>query len=174
MIWMDLEMTGLNPEKGAILEIASLVTDRELNILAEGPNLAIRQPEPVMASMEEWSRTHHLESGLIERSAASPYDTRAAEKETLDFLRAYSEPGASPLCGNSIWQDRRFLVKHMPELEAFLHYRNVDVSTIKELARRWYPELPAFQKSKAHLALSDIQESLKELAYYRKHVFRAG
>lgn len=172
LVWIDLEMTGLDPEKCAILEIASLVTDSELHILAEGPNLAIHQPQAVMDAMEEWSRTHHTQSGLIERALSSGHDTRTAEQETLEFLRAYSKPDASPLCGNSVWQDRRFLVRHMPELEDFLHYRNIDVSTVKELVRRWYPGLPGFRKSEAHLALSDIHESLKELAYYREHVFR--
>ncbi len=173
MIWIDLEMTGLDPEKGGILEIASLITDSELHILAEGPNIAVHQPRAVMDAMEEWSRSHHRQSGLLERAMASSHDNQAAEQETLNFLSAYSKPNASPLCGNSVWQDRRFLIRHMPELERFLHYRNIDVSTVKELVRRWYPEFPAFEKSKAHLALSDIRESLKELAYYRRHVFRA-
>lgn len=172
LVWIDLEMTGLNAEKGGILEIATLVTDRDLHILAEGPNLAIRQPQKVMDAMEEWSRIHHTESGLLERSITSPYDTKAAERETLAFLRAYSKTGSSPLCGNSVWQDRRFLIRHMPELEKFLHYRNIDVSTVKELVRRWYPDVPAYPKTKSHLALNDIHESLKELAYYRELVFR--
>ncbi len=172
LIWIDLEMTGLDPDRGGILEIATLVSDSELRILAEGPNLAIRQPPSVMEAMEAWSRTHHQASGLLDRSEASLYDTRSAEQETLAFLRTLCEPGASPLCGNSIWQDRRFLVKHTPELEGFFHYRNIDVSSLKELVRRWYPTLPSYPKTKAHLAMSDIQESLAELAYYREHVFR--
>lgn len=172
LVWIDLEMTGLDPDRCAILEIASLVTDSELRVLAEGPNLAIRQPKAVMDVMEEWSRTHHRQSGLLERAMTSAHDTRAAEQETLKFLREHSKPDSSPLCGNSVWQDRRFLIRHMPELEGFLHYRNIDVSTIKELVRRWYPALPDFRKTKSHLALSDIHESLKELAYYRENVFR--
>ncbi len=172
LIWIDLEMTGLDPDKGGILEIAALVSDSELRIVAEGPNLAIHQPASVMETMEAWSRSHHQASGLLERAARSPHDTRSAERETLEFLRTLCEPGSSPLCGNSIWQDRRFLIKHMPELERFFHYRNIDVSSLKELVRRWYPTLPSYPKTKAHLAMSDIQESLAELAYYREHVFR--
>ena len=173
LIWIDLEMTGLDPERGGILEIATLVTDSDLRILAEGPNLAIHHPPDVMEAMEEWSRTHHQASGLLDRALASPHDTRSAERETLAFLRPLCEPGSSPLCGNSVWQDRRFLIRHMPELEGFLHYRNIDVSSVKELVQRWYPELPAYPKSKAHLAMSDIRESVQELAYYREKVFRS-
>lgn len=173
LIWIDLEMTGLDPERGGILEIATLVTDSDLRILAEGPNLAIQQPPDVMEAMEEWSRTHHQASGLLDRALASPHDTRSAERETLAFLRPHCEPGSSPLCGNSVWQDRRFLIRHMSELEGFLHYRNIDVSSVKELVQRWYPELPAYRKSKAHLAMSDIRESVQELAYYREKVFRS-
>jgi len=171
LIWIDLEMTGLNPDKGGILEIASLVTDGSLRILAEGPNLAIRHPDPVLDAMEEWSAVHHRESGLYDRVLASNHDTRKAEQATLAFLKAHCEAGTSPLCGNSVWQDRRFLVQHMPELEAFLHYRNIDVSTIKELVRLWYPDLPPYRKEEVHLALSDIYESVKELVYYRERVF---
>jgi oligoribonuclease len=173
LIWIDLEMTGLDPERGGILEIATLVTDGELRVLAEGPNLAIHQPPEVMASMEEWSRTHHQASGLLDRVLASPHDTRSAEQETLAFLKPLCKPNTSPLCGNSVWQDRRFLLGHMPGLEAFLHYRNIDVSSIKELVRRWYPDLPRYPKRNAHLAMSDIHESIQELAYYREKVFRA-
>mgnify|MGYP006305838933 FL=1 len=173
LIWIDLEMTGLDPERGGILEIATLVTDSDLRILAEGPNLAIHHPPDVMEVMEEWSRTHHQASGLLDRALASPHDTRSAERETLAFLRPLCEAGSSPLCGNSVWQDRRFLIGHMPELEGFLHYRNIDVSSVKELVQRWYPELPRYPKSKAHLAMSDIRESIQELAYYREKVFRS-
>jgi len=171
LIWIDLEMTGLNPDRGGILEIASLITDESLRILEEGPNLAIRHPDPVLDDMEEWSAVHHRESGLYDRVLASTHDTPMAEQATLAFLKTHCEAGASPLCGNSVWQDRRFLIRHMPELEAFLHYRNIDVSTIKELVRLWYPDLPPFRKENAHLALSDIRESVRELAHYRKHVF---
>jgi oligoribonuclease len=171
LIWIDLEMTGLNPDRGGILEIASLVTDGELHILEEGPNLAIRHPAPVLEAMEEWSATHHKASGLLDRVRASTHDTRGAEQATLAFLKTHCRPNTSPLCGNSVWQDRRFLIRHMPELESFLHYRNIDVSTIKELVRLWYPALPAFQKENNHLALKDIRESVRELAHYREHVF---
>jgi oligoribonuclease len=168
---MDLEMSGLDPEKGFILEIATIVTDGELHIEAEGPNLAIHYSEEALQGMESWSRNHHRESGLLDRVKASDYDCRAAEEATLRFLESQCRRGGSPLCGNSIWQDRRFLIKHMPRLEAFFHYRNIDVSSVKELVKRWYPSLPAYEKAKAHLALSDIKESINELKYYRRHVF---
>ncbi|MBW2299175.1 MAG: oligoribonuclease [Deltaproteobacteria bacterium] len=174
LIWVDLEMTGLDPEKGHILEIASIVTDSDLEIIAEGPNLAINYPEEIVRSMDEWSKSHHGASGLVDRVKSSHYDCKKAEEVTLRFLSQYCKRGESPLCGNSVWQDRRFLVKHMPRLESFLHYRNIDVSTIKELVRRWYPSLPAYEKRKAHLALSDIKESINELRYYRETVFVGG
>jgi oligoribonuclease len=168
---MDLEMTGLDPEKGLILEIATLVTDSRLEVVAEGPNIPIHHPEKALHVMEPWSMSQHAASGLLDRVRTSPYDCRRAEQETLGFLSQHCNKEDSPLCGNTIWQDRRFLVKYMPELEAFLHYRNIDVSTIKELVLRWYPSLPPYTKKKAHLALSDIKESLKELKYYREKVF---
>lgn len=171
LVWMDLEMTGLDAERHVILEIGVLVTDHDLNIMAEGPDLAIHHQKKAMEGMDEWSRINHSSSGLLERVSRSGYDTRAAEKAVLDFLKGYCLKGGSPLCGNSVWQDRRFLARHMPELEAFLHYRVIDVSSIKELVRRWYPHLPGFKKKKAHLALEDIRESLEELRYYRSHVF---
>jgi oligoribonuclease len=171
LIWIDLEMTGLDPEKHFILEIASIVTDNRLEIVAEGPNIAINYPEETLENMEEWSRHHHKESGLLDRAKASTYDCQSAEKKTLEFLSMHCKKGESPLCGNSVWQDRRFLIKHMPSLEEFLHYRNIDVSTIKELVRRWYASLPPYQKQKPHLALSDIKESINELKYYRQKVF---
>ena len=171
LIWIDLEMTGLDPESYVIVEIASIVTDNQLNIVAEGPDIAINHPDAVLSSMEPWSLEHHLASGLTDRIKASPYTCAQAETETLAFLSQYCEKGASPLCGNSIGQDRRFLVKHMPLLEDFFHYRNIDVSTIKELVKRWYPALSRFEKEKTHLALSDIRESIDELVYYRKNVF---
>jgi oligoribonuclease len=171
LIWIDLEMTGLDPERQVIIEIASVVTDSALDIVAEGPNIVIHYPEKVLESMEEWSMTHHMESGLLDRVRGSSYDCEKAQQETLSFLSRYCEKGASPLCGNSVWQDRRFLIKYMPELEAFFHYRNVDISSIKELVKRWYPGIPTFIKNKTHLALDDIMESIHELQYYRQKIF---
>lgn len=171
LVWIDLEMTGLDPEKEVILEIATLVTDGDLHIIAEGPNVAVHHPDTVLEHMEEWSRVHHGESGLTKRARDSVLDTRLAEQETLGFLRQHCSQGRSPLCGNSVWQDRRFLIRYMPELESFLHYRNIDVSTVKELVRLWYPSLPQYEKDKAHLALSDIYESINELKYYREKIF---
>jgi len=171
LVWIDLEMTGLDPEKMVILEIATVVTDDQLEIMAEGPNIAINYPEEILKNMNGWSMSHHEESGLLERVKTSPYDCRRAEQETLDFLYSHCKKGESPLCGNSIWQDRRFLIKHMPRLEAFFHYRNIDVSSLKELVRRWYPSVPPYEKKKSHLALSDIIESINELKYYRQKVF---
>jgi oligoribonuclease len=171
LVWMDLEMTGLDPEGAVIIEIATIVADGQLRILAEGPNIAIRYPEDILSGMDNWSREHHRASGLLLRVAASPYDCSGAEQATLTFLRQHCRQGASPICGNSIWQDRRFLIKYMPELHSFFHYRNIDVSSIHELVKRWYPSLPAYEKQKAHTALSDIRESIKELAYYREKVF---
>jgi oligoribonuclease len=174
LVWIDLEITGLNSEKHVILEIASIVTDDDLKIVAEGPNIVINHPEKIMKEMETWSRDHHKASGLLDRVYASSYDHKKAEQETLDFLSEHCEEGQSPLCGNSIWQDRRFLMKYMPKLGNFFHYRNIDVSSIKELAKRWYPSLPAYEKKKPHLALMDIKESINELKYYRQKVFLPG
>jgi oligoribonuclease len=170
---MDMEMTGLDHEKGVILEIATVVTDDSLEVVAEGPNLAIHHPEEVLRNMEEWSKEHHQASGLLDRAKTSEVDNETAEAMTLEFLARHCEEGKSPLCGNTIWQDRRFLIKHMPRLEAFLHYRLIDVSTIKELVARWYPSLPPYTKKKSHLAMSDIMESIEELRYYRRKVFKA-
>jgi oligoribonuclease len=170
---MDLEMSGLDPEQQVILEIASMVTNDELEIVSAGPNIVIHYPEEVLKTMDEWSRTQHTASGLLERVQASEYDCRRAEQETLRFVKNFCAKGESPLCGNSIGQDRRFLVKYMPGLEEYLHYRNIDVSTIKELVKRWYPGFPDFMKQKTHLALSDIKESIQELKYYREKVFVA-
>lgn len=168
LIWIDLEMTGLNPEDDQIIEIATVITDAELNILAEGPVLAIGQTAETMSSMDEWNTNQHGKSGLTERVLASDTTTRQAERATIEFLEKWVPSGKSPMCGNSIHQDRRFLVKYMPELEAFFHYRNLDVSTLKELARRWSPEsLRGFQKQGSHLALDDIIDSIEELQYYR-------
>jgi oligoribonuclease len=171
LIWIDLEMTGLNPETHVIVEIASIVTDGQLNIVDHGPDMAINHPDHILISMEEWSREHHQASGLLDRVKTSSFNCRRAEEETLDFVSRYCEKGKSPLCGNSVWQDRRFLIKYMPRLEAFLHYRNIDVSSVKELVKNWYPSLPPFKKQKSHLAMSDIEESIKELKYYRENVF---
>jgi oligoribonuclease len=174
LVWIDLEMTGLNPERNVILEIAAVVTDDMLDIVAEGPSIAIHYPEKVFSRMDAWSGSQHKRSGLLERSRSSPYTCAQAEKEVLAFLSRHCRKGKSPLCGNTIWQDRRFLIKYMPTLEQFLHYRVIDVSSIKELVRRWYPKIPAYRKKKAHLALSDIKESINELEYYRGKVFPAS
>ncbi|MGS2743077.1 oligoribonuclease [Halomonas sp. LS-001] len=168
LVWIDLEMTGLNPEKERIIEVATLITDADLNVVAEGPVIAVRQPDQLLAEMDEWCTRTHGESGLTARVKASDIDTVTAERETLDFLRQYVEPGSSPMCGNSIHQDRRFLEREMPELLAFFHYRNLDVSTLKELATRWNPgALAGFSKRNVHLAMDDIKESIDELAHYR-------
>lgn len=171
LIWIDLEMTGLDPEKKFILEIATVVTDDRLEIVAEGPNIAIHQPEEVLTGMDEWSKTQHEKSGLLDRVKTSTYDCHSAEKKTLEFLSLHCSKGASPMCGNSVFKDRQFLIKHMPTLEEFFHYRDIDVSTLKELVRRWYPDVPLYTKQKLHLALEDIKESINELRYYRKKVF---
>ncbi|HDK37967.1 MAG TPA: oligoribonuclease, partial [Thiolapillus brandeum] len=166
----DLEMTGLDTDNDWIIEIATIVTDSELSILAEGPELAIFQPEEILAGMDEWNTRQHGESGLVERVRNSEYDASAAETETLAFLREWVAPGASPMCGNSICQDRRFMARLMPELERYFHYRNLDVSSLKELAKRWVPGLAeGFSKKESHLAMDDVRESIAELAYYREH-----
>ncbi|MAR91637.1 MAG: oligoribonuclease [Pseudomonadales bacterium] len=168
LIWLDLEMTGLDPDTDVIIEIATVVTDPELNILAEGPVLAVHQSDETLAQMDDWCTRQHGQSGLTERVRQSQVSETRAEQETLAFLAQWVEPGASPMCGNSICQDRRFLYRYMPRLEAFFHYRNLDVSTLKELARRWKPEaLEGFKKSATHLALDDIRESIAELKHYR-------
>ena len=173
LVWVDLEMTGLEPDTDTVIEIATIVTDPDLNTLAEGPVFAIRTEEARLAAMDEWNTAHHTASGLVDRVRASDVDLDQASSRTLAFLADWVPAGTSPMCGNSIGQDRRFMVRHMPTLEAFFHYRNIDVSSIKELVRRWRPEtLEGFTKSGAHLALDDIRESIGELAYYREHVFR--
>lgn len=171
LIWLDMEMTGLDPDTEHVLEIATLVTNGELEILAEGPDLVIHQSDAILDNMGEWCHEHHGQSGLTQQSRSSTITLAEAERQTLDFLAAHCRPGEAPLCGNTIGQDRRFIVRHMPTLEAFVHYRNVDVSTIKELARRWYPTLPEFPKAQGHRALDDIRESLAELRYYRGRIF---
>lgn len=170
LVWMDLEMTGLDPEDNVIIEIATIITDDQLNIIAEGPVLAVHQPDSELAKMDDWNVKTHGESGLVDRVKASKVSMAEAEKQTIDFIAQYVKKGHSPLCGNSIHQDRRFLVKQMPILEEFVHYRNIDVSTLKELAKRWKPEiLPGFKKSESHKALDDILESIAEMKYYREH-----
>jgi len=173
LIWIDMEMTGLEPETDRVIEIATLITDADLNILAEGPVVAVHQSDSVLAGMDEWNQRTHGDSGLVARVRSSRADEADAEQQTLDFLREYAETGSSPMCGNSVHQDRRFLVNYMPTLEAFFHYRNLDVSTVKELARRWRPDLlSGFTKTGSHQALDDIRDSVSELQYYREHFFK--
>jgi oligoribonuclease len=172
LIWIDLEMTGLKPDTDVIIEMATIVTDSQLRIVAEGPVIAIHQPESVLEGMDDWNKRTHGASGLLTRVRDSKWTMAMAESRTLEFLRALVEANASPMCGNSICQDRRFLARHMPTLEKFFHYRNLDVSTLKELARRWAPGiLPGFSKQGEHKALADIQESIRELEYYRRQLF---
>ena len=173
LIWIDLEMTGLDPARDRIIEIATIVTGPGLEILAQGPVLAIHQPEEILQQMDEWNTTHHSDSGLLERVRRTTITPGQAEEQTLAFLKDWVPPGASPICGNSICQDRRFLARLMPELEAFFHYRNLDVSTLKELAQRWAPEIMnGFSKNNTHLALDDIKESIEELKYYRRNLLK--
>ena len=170
LIWIDMEMTGLQPDSDRIIEIAMLVTDSQLNLVAEGPVLVVHQPAEVLEAMDSWNQSTHKKTGLIERVRASSMDEAAAERAALEFLAAHVPAGASPMCGNSICQDRRFLARWMPQLEAWFHYRNLDVSTLKELVKRWKPELKAFAKEGKHEALADILESIEELKFYRKSV----
>jgi oligoribonuclease len=175
LIWIDLEMTGLDPDADSVLEIATLVTDADLNVLAEGPALAIRHPLPRLEAMDDWNRNTHRKSGLWDRVLASDVEMAAAEARTLDFLSHWVAAGKSPICGNSICQDRRFLVRCMPALERYFHYRNLDVSVLKELSRRWSPAIgDAFRKAGSHTALADIRESVAELAYYRQFMGALG
>jgi oligoribonuclease len=170
LIWIDLEMTGLVPETDRIIEIATLITDGDLNVIAQGPVLAVKQSDEALAAMDDWNQRTHGNSGLIERVKNSTISELDAQAQTLAFLSEYSEKGASPMCGNSICQDRRFLARYMPDLEAFFHYRNLDVSTVKELARRWSPEvLNSLKKQATHQALDDIKDSIAELQHYREH-----
>jgi oligoribonuclease len=171
LIWIDLEMTGLKPDEDVIIEIATVVTDKDLAVIAEGPSLAVAQPENLLARMDEWNQRQHGGSGLLARVRESQISAAEAERLTLEFLAQHVPAGASPMCGNSICQDRRFLARYMPQLERFFHYRNLDVSTLKELARRWLPQVAAgFSKQGRHLALADIHDSIDELRYYRAHM----
>jgi len=170
LIWIDLEMTGLKPDVDVIIEMATIVTDSQLRRVAEGPVIAIHQPDSVLDGMDEWNKRTHGASGLLARVRDSKWTMAMAENRTMEFLTALVEPNASPMCGNSICQDRRFLARTMPRLESYFHYRNLDVSTLKELARRWKPDiLSGFRKAQAHTALADIEESIDELSYYRQH-----
>lgn len=173
LVWIDLEMTGLDAQTDAIIEIASVVTDAELRVLAEGPDLAVQAPEAALAGMDDWNAEHHRASGLLARVRGEGVGLREAEARTMAFVERYVKAGSSPLCGNSVWQDRRFLARHMPALNAYLHYRNIDVSSVKELARRWRPDIAEqVRKRNAHLALADIRESIAELRLYRREFFR--
>jgi oligoribonuclease len=173
LIWIDLEMTGLDPDTDLIIEIATIITDKELNILAEGPVLAVHQPDAAIEAMDEWNQKHHGQSGLIDRIKASTLDDVEVERQTIEFLEQWVPVNKSPICGNSICQDRRFLYRYMPKLEAYFHYRNLDVSTLKILAGQWAPELlDGFKKKSVHKALDDIIESIEELKYYRQHFLK--
>lgn len=173
LVWIDLEMTGLDPISDQIIEIATIITDKQLSVLAEGPVLAIHQPEAVLQAMDEWNTRQHNASGLVQRVLASRIDLAEAEKQTLDFVSQYVDKGLSPMCGNSICQDRRFLARLMPELERYFNYRNLDVSTLKELVRRWAADIAdGFTKQSTHLAMDDIRDSIAELRYYREKVMK--
>ena len=172
LIWLDLEMTGLNPEQDRIIEIATVITDEQLNLLAEGPVMALNQPETVLAAMNDWNMDQHTRSGLLQRVRSSAYSESDAEQLTLEFLSRYVPAGVSPMCGNTIYQDRRFLRRYMPELENYFHYRNLDVSTVKELVKRWTGNPEPFAKESTHLALNDIRDSIEELRHYRELYFK--
>lgn len=173
LIWIDLEMTGLDTHTDTIIEIATIITDSDLNILAEGPVFAIKTADVLLNGMDDWNKTQHGQSGLVDRIRRSSVTLEQAEAETITFLSKYVEAGRSPMCGNSICQDRRFLARQMPQLERFFHYRNLDVSSVKELAYRWRPDiLASFEKKGSHLALDDIRDSIRELRHYREHFFK--
>ena len=173
LIWVDLEMTGLDPDNDLIIEIATIITDKDLTILAQGPVLAVHQSDAALAAMDDWNQQHHGQSGLIGRVKTSVIDTAEAERQTIAFLKQWVPENTSPICGNSIGQDRHFLYRYMPQLEAYFHYRNIDVSTLKELAARWAPDVKeGFKKESSHQALNDIIESIEELRYYRQHFIK--
>ena len=172
MVWIDMEMTGLDPEKDKVLEIATIITDGNLNILAEGPDLVIHQPASVLKGMDEWNQKHHAESGLIDAVKESTMTVKKAEHLTLEIIQEYCKPKKAPLCGNTVHHDRRFLMKYMPKIDAYLHYRHVDVSSLKALIARWYPKDKEPPKRKSHRALSDIRESIAELKFYRERYFK--
>ncbi len=171
LIWVDLEMTGLDTDNDQIIEIATIVTDSQLNVIEEGPVLAIHQPDEVLNQMDEWNTRQHGQSGLTERVKNSQYNVAEAESMTLDFLKDFVPSGKSPMCGNSICQDRRFMHRLMPKLEEYFHYRNLDVSSVKEIVKRWAPSQPQFDKKSTHLALDDIRDSISELKFYREKFF---
>src|SRR5690606_13437339 len=173
LVWLDMEMTGLDPERERIIEVAVVVTDAHLEVVAEGPVLVVHQADALLDAMDSWNQSTHAKSGLIEKVKVSTITEAEAESQLLAFLQAYVQPGKSPLCGNSIGQDRRFMARYMPRLEAFFHYRNVDVSTLKELCRRWKPEIyKSYSKTSKHEALSDVYDSIEELKYYREHFLK--
>jgi len=173
LVWLDMEMTGLDPDNDRVLEVAMIVTDKDLQIVAEGPVLVVHQSDAVLDGMDAWNKGTHGKSGLIDKVRASPLDESGVEAQMLAFMREWVPERTSPMCGNSICQDRRFMARHLPRLEAYFHYRNLDVSTLKELATRWRPELKeGFKKANSHTALADIQESIEELKYYREHFIR--
>jgi len=172
LVWIDLEMTGLDVTRESIIEIATVITDGELNILAQGPNLAIKVDDSLLAEMDEWNTSHHTSSGLVDRVKHNSVSLEEAEQQTLEFVQEWVPAGVAPLCGNSVWNDKKFMEKEMPNLVEHLHYRMIDVSTVKELARRWYPEVKRYEKKGAHLALDDILESIEELRHFRSRVFK--
>ena len=172
LVWIDLEMTGLDITKESIIEIATVVTDGELNILAQGPNLAVHVSDELLENMDEWNTSHHTASGLVDRVKNESVSVQEAEAQTLEFLKKWVPKGKAPLCGNSVWNDKKFMEKEMPDLVDYLHYRMIDVSTVKELARRWYPHVERYEKKGAHLPLDDILESIEELKHFRTRVFQ--
>lgn len=172
LIWIDCEMTGLNLKVDRIIEIATLITDSELNVIAEGPELAIHRPKELLDGMDDWNTRHHTSSGLVDRVLTSEIEIGDADRLTYEFITKYCDAESAPLCGNSVWQDRRFIDMEMPLVSGHLHYRNVDVSSFKEMAKRWYPGLESYKKSNHHRALDDIRESIEELKYYRRMIFK--